>query len=343
MITTQKRGKKLVEKPREETLCLESTNESRMKWIQKIADSDQRLNISLTNDFAFKKIFRNKKALTGLLCALLDLNAKDVRELEFPDTYLHGEYTEEREGILDVKIHLNNHEKINIEMQVRPYLFWEARSLFYLSKMFVEDFSKGCDFSELETCIHISILGFDLVEGEEFYSIIELRDRENQRLYSDKMSLRVLYLNKLEQAKECERETDIYKWAKMISAKDWEVLTAMAENDEYRKEALDEMEKINSDRALRYQYLREAMWESDKTTVRNSLLKQGKAEGKAEGKVEGELYKLISQIRKKQKKGLSAELIANALEEDIELIAPILSAIQNHPDEDDEEILRRML
>ncbi|WP_215700357.1 PD-(D/E)XK nuclease family transposase, partial [Clostridium sp. MCC353] len=83
--------------------------------IHELAESEKELNICLTNDFAFKKTFRNKTALTGLLSALLDMPAGDIEELEFPDTYLHGEYEEDREGILDVRVHLNNKRKINIE------------------------------------------------------------------------------------------------------------------------------------------------------------------------------------------------------------------------------------
>lgn len=43
-------------------------------WLGSLSESNQRLKISLTNDFAFKTTFRNKKALTGLLSALLGID-----------------------------------------------------------------------------------------------------------------------------------------------------------------------------------------------------------------------------------------------------------------------------
>ena len=76
--------------------------------LKQLADSGRPLDISLTNDFAFKKTFRNKIALTGLLSSLLDIPAGEITSLEFPDTFLHGEYAEDREGILDVKVHPNH-------------------------------------------------------------------------------------------------------------------------------------------------------------------------------------------------------------------------------------------
>ena len=257
--------------------------EERLKRLKELAESNARLEIRLTNDFAFKKTFRNKKALAGLLSALLEIPVEEIRTLEFPDTFLHGDYADDREGILDVKVHLNDHTKINVEMQINLYPFWEERSLFYLSRMFTENFKKGEEYSSLETCIHISILGFGLPETEGFYSVIELRNRKNGRLYSDKLSLRVVYLSQLEHASEADRQTDVYRWAKMISAKDWEELKAMADQNDAMREAYEEVEKINADCALRWQYLKEEMRASDEATLRHWCFQNGMEDGKREG------------------------------------------------------------
>ncbi|MBT9776136.1 Rpn family recombination-promoting nuclease/putative transposase [Clostridium sp. MCC353] len=274
--------------------------------IRELADSEKMLNIHLTNDFAFKKTFHNKTALTGLLSALLDIPVEDIKELEFPDTYLHGEYKEDREGILDVRVHLNHERKINIEIQVLEYPFWEERSLFYLSKMYIDDFSKGEDYSELEECVHIGILGFDLPQTEHYYSVIRLMDEKTHTIYSDKLSLRMLYLNQLERISQEEAGEEVYRWAKLISAKDWKVLRDMAEKNEYMKAAVEEMEKINSDRELRYRYLKEAMKLSDETTIRNYYTSKGRAEGKGEGKAEGEQF-MLRLIKLMLKDGIGQE------------------------------------
>ena len=44
-------------------------------------------------------------------------------------------------------------------------------------------------------------------------------------------------------------------------------------------------------------------WEAVKMNILEVGIARGREEGKIEGKAEGELLKLISQIRKKQKKG----------------------------------------
>ncbi|MBT9779522.1 Rpn family recombination-promoting nuclease/putative transposase [Clostridium sp. MCC353] len=253
------------------------------KFIRELAESECKLNIRLINDFAFKKTFHNKKALTGLLSALLDMPAGKIEELEFPDTFLDGEYEDGREGILDVRVHLNNQRRINIEIQVLEYPYWEERSLFYLSKMFVDGFSKGENYSKLEESIQISILGFDLPHADHYYSVIRLMDEKTHTIYSDKLSLRMLYLKQLDNVSEEELGEEVYKWAKLISAKDWKVLIKMAENNEYMRAAVEEMEKINSDKELRYRYLKKEMELSDETTIREYYLSKGWEKGKASG------------------------------------------------------------
>lgn len=241
----------------------------------------------MTNDFAMKRVLHNKKALTGFLSSALELMPDEIRRLEFPDTVLRGEYAADHEGILDVRVILNSNQKINVELQVKWFPNWPERSLFYVSKMYVEGFEKGQPYGALEKCIHISILGFDLEQSERFYSVIELRDNSTGQLYSDKLGLRVLYLSKVENASEEEKKTDIYRWAKMITATDWEVLKEMASEDEYRSAALEELEKINSDKELRYEYLREELRASDETTVREAYVTMGEEKGKKIGEERG--------------------------------------------------------
>ena len=65
---------------------------------------------------------------------------------------------------------------------------------------------------------------------------------------------------------------------------------------------------------------------------------EGEAIGRAEGEARGELRKVISLTRKKVSKNMSAEEIADMLEEDIHLVVRICDALKKHPDWDDEKI-----
>ena len=72
----------------------------------------------------------------------------------------------------------------------------------------------------------------------------------------------------------------------------WKVLTNMAKTNEYMQAAVDELEKINLDKALRYEYLRREMQAADETTIREYYTelgeKKGREAGRSEGRIEGE-------------------------------------------------------
>lgn len=133
---------------------------SREEYLRQLAASKEPLDICLTNDYAFRKIFKNKKAVTGFVMALLNLNEEDIKELEVTDPYEVGEGKEEKEGILDVKVYLNNKEKINIEMQNSYQEDWAERGIFYNCRMFTEGFRQGRPYGGIGTLYTGGYSGF---------------------------------------------------------------------------------------------------------------------------------------------------------------------------------------
>ena len=61
-----------------------------------------------------------------------------------------------------------------------------------------------------------------------------------------------------------------------------------------------------------------------------------------DGLKKGEMIKLISQVMKKAKKGLSPEETAEVLEEDLTVISRIYNAVKEHPDMDEDGIYRQL-
>lgn len=146
-------------------------------------------------------------------------------------------------------------------------------------------------------------------------------DEKTHQIYSDKMSLRVLYLNRLDQADEAERQTEVYRWAKLISARDWEDLRRIAMEDQYKAEAVKEMEKINADRKLRYEYISQEIARLDENTRRAEARRkqekarlEGREEGRLVGRKEGRLEQSKVIALKLHQKGTSAGEIAEILD-----------------------------
>ena len=302
--------------------------------LRKRAASKEELNICLTNNYAFQKIFKNEEIVKGFLIALLHLKETDIEELEVTDPFVEGEVKEEKEGILDVKLNLNGGKKINIEMQNTYQEDWAERSLFYNCRMFTEGLKKGESYYELPPCIHVGILDFNYLKSPGFYHRILLQDDKTGELYSSKFQFHVIELKKTKAAKGKARKHPLYRWARLIAATTWEEVAQESAGNRYMERIQEEMVKMSQDERDRYLYLREAMAASDRV----SQMQRAENRGRKEGIYQGKILNQISMIQKKVKKNKNLEQIADELEESTTKIRPIYNQVKQHPDKTAEEI-----
>ena len=302
------------------------------------ATSDEKITVKLTNNYAFQKVFKNAKIVKGFLMALLNLKEYEIKKIEISDPFTLGENNEEKEGILDIKLVLNQNRKINIEMQNTYQDDWTERSLFYNCRMFTDGFQKGHPYGELPPCIHVGILNFNQMISPNYYHKFYLMDEKTKEIYSRKFQFHMLELKKLKYAKEKQQRKPLYQWAKLIAAQTWEELEQESKGNKYMERALEEMIKISQDEMERYLYLREEMAESDRV----SQMQSAKRIGRKEGKKEGEILKLITQVQKKIARGDSLEKIADDLIEDETVIKPIYQLVQGNPNKTEDDIYQML-
>ncbi len=205
-------------------------------------------------DFAFKEIMMNEKARIGFLSAILKLNPVDIKKTELLNTNLRKLHEDEKQGILDVRILLNNSTEIDIEIQLSMLNVWADRALFYLAKMYTEQIRPGQNYSVFKKCVSISILDFTLFQDTvEFYSCFHIREDNRQTLYTDKMEFHVLELSKLPDELK-EDSGDILLWAKFINAERKEEFDMLAEKNAYIGSAYEQLQVISQDRQKRLEY-----------------------------------------------------------------------------------------
>ena len=80
---------------------------------------EDELQITLTNDYAFKRFLgseENKPILQDLLQCILGLSSDEITGLELMDKELTKEELSDKSGILDVKLKLVNGTVIDIEI-----------------------------------------------------------------------------------------------------------------------------------------------------------------------------------------------------------------------------------
>jgi predicted transposase/invertase (TIGR01784 family) len=212
------------------------------------------LFVPMTNDYLFRAILqRNKEVLKGLTCALLSLKHDEVESVEIENPIMLGEAIDDKTFILDVLVRLNNSKLINLEMQVINVSHWVERSLSYLCRTF-DRLEKGDRYDKVLPVHQIGILNFTLFEDDpEFYADYLLINKRNHRVYSDKIRISVLDLNRIDLATEEDKLNELDFWAELFKSTTWEDLRMLAEKEPIFKEVATEVRKISDEERIRMQ------------------------------------------------------------------------------------------
>ena len=205
-------------------------------------------------DFAFKEIMTDEKARIGFLSAVLQLKPEDIKETYILNPYLDKVHEEDKLGILDVRILMNNDTEIDTEIQLSEMRLWTNRALFYAAKMYTDQIEQGQKYDVLKKCVSISILDFDLFKGQkEFFSSFHIKEDTRNFLYTDKMEFHVIELPKL--PKELRKNSsDVELWAKFINAEREEEFDMLAKQNGYIESAYKKLQIISQDKEKRLEY-----------------------------------------------------------------------------------------
>lgn len=152
-------------------------------------------------DFCGKLIFENETVRRYFISAVLKIPVENISSTKILDPFLRRFHREGKEGILDVLVELWDERKINIEIQVAEIKYWDRRSIFYLSKLYIRGFNRRGNYRNLKSSINISILDFDYLKTASYHTVFRFRDTEGND-YSDALEVHIIELGKLEKAKE---------------------------------------------------------------------------------------------------------------------------------------------
>lgn len=232
-------------------------------------------------DFCFKELLSDEYVRRGFLSAILGVAPDMILWTKLLPTYLRKQHKDDKFGILDVRVMLQDESQVDVEIQVIAYDYWAERSLFYLSKMYVDQIHEGEDYGQLKKCIHVGILDFKLFDDEEYYSRFHIWEDNRRLQYSDEFEIHVLELPKLE--KYDYPETELLKWARFFNATDKEELEMAAEGNEYTQKAYDRLVELSADEEKRMEYEERQKALRDYQHMMNSGWRQGVSDGREEG------------------------------------------------------------
>lgn len=205
-------------------------------------------------DFTFKELMANENVRVGFLSAVLNIKPEDIKKTQILNTFLRKEHEEDKQGILDVRILMNNDTEIDTEIQLSELKVWADRSLFYISKMYTDQIHEGQKYNVFKKCVSISILDFTLFKDtDEYYSCFHIKEDKRNTILTDKMEFHVLELKKLpEELKE--NSDDLLLWAKFISSERKEDFEMLATKNKYIESAYEQLQVISQDKQKRLEY-----------------------------------------------------------------------------------------
>ena len=269
--------------------------------------------ISPKLDFCAKELFANPIIRKYFISDVTGIKVEDIKSIRLCNPYLWKRYRRQKQGILDMLVELNNDTKVNIELQVKFYMYWEKRSLFYLSKMYTEDLRTGENYAKLKKSISISILDYNLTNDPKYHSTYYLRD-ENGRIFTDLFEVHIIELGKT-----LNGNSTVDDWIRFFNARSEEELDMIHTQNIGINTAIEEVKKMSLSEHMRTRYEAHMKEIRDRNAredyVRQQGIECGRQEGIQEGRQEGRIMQLIDLVKEgildesvaQQKSGLSEE------------------------------------
>ena len=252
---------------------------------------EDELQITLTNDYAFKRLLgseENKPLLQDFLECILDLTPQQVLGLEFMDKELTKEEFSDKTGILDVKLKLTDGTMIDIEIQASWNVSFVKRTLFYWAKMYTADFKAGESYDKLHRCIAINIIADGFRLNDAIHSEYLLQEKTAHTVLTDVLEVHFLDLQAAKKAKAegkaVGKRSQLINWLRFIGATNKEERAMIATKSPVLQMLNEKIDVLTLSPTERKLYESRMKLKSDITTISETQFSAGVERGLAEGK-----------------------------------------------------------
>jgi predicted transposase/invertase (TIGR01784 family) len=251
------------------------------------------------NDYAFKLIFgdeKNKEILVSLLSAILKIQMQKLKGITIINSELFKEYKEDKKGILDIRARTDEGKQIDIEIQLLQTECMTERTLFYWSKLYIDQIKSGDKYSTLKKCIVINIFDFNVLPDNKLHSCFHLREDDGGQALTDLMEIHYLELMKLQ---DVDSDDLLVLWMKFLKVKTKGELKMLAAKNKDIAKAAKILEVISKDEKKRMEY------EAREAALRDELSRLDSAKKK------GIKEEKRAVVEKALKNGINTDIISS--------------------------------
>ena len=246
--------------------------------------------ITLRNDYLFKRLLgseENKDILQDFLEVILDIPHEEIEGIELLDKELKKDRSVDKTGILDVKVRLKNKTIINIEIQN----IWDEsfinRTLFYWAKIYVEEFRQGDDYTKLNRCITINIVGKGFNLNNKIHSKYLLKEEVSNEKLTNLIEMHFLNLKRARELNDI--KAPLIRWLLFIETDSKEERHMLAEHSPVLKLLNEKIDLLSLTPKEKKLYESRMMLKSDIVSISNSQFNKGLEEGIEKGIKKGNI------------------------------------------------------
>ena len=248
------------------------------------------------NDYIFKRLFASAP---DLLTALINAVRSDQEPLDVLEVLNPRIDPEELSGkfiVLDILAKDRQGRLINIEMQVKRFDLWNARSAYYLASTLTKQIGSGESYLALKPVIGIHLLNFDLfTEPEQLnqaHWCFEMRDRwQPATKLGAELELNIIELGKADRLHSALAQS-LAAWVTFFEH--WSEESAMSQlSYPPVQQALDMLKDLSADAETRHRALVRERALHDEATLIQAAEQRGEQRGKQEG-LQDALIKMVA-------------------------------------------------
>ncbi len=298
-------------------------------------------------DVVFQSLFskKNEKITKAFAEAMLDEKVKKITIND--DKELFREKPEDKLGILDLELDINDKEKVDVEIRLVDRSNIQERLLFYFSKLYYNEVKKGDDYKKAKRVVMVAILDYDLDLTKEIKRMEtkwKLREENAKDLVlTDKIEIDIIELSKVRAEYEKNKQNKKAQWALFIDDPNTKEVEEIMKDNEDIEEAIVTVHKMTEDEKMRrladlrekaildekairrkgYEDGHDAGYEDGKTEGLAKGRAEGRAEGREKGRTEGRIEErkiILNNLRKMELTTEDICKILNITKEELEKI-----------------------
>ena len=242
-------------------------------------------------DVVFQSLFSkdNLEITKEFAEALLEEKIESITINE--DKTLLREHINDKLGILDLELDINNNKKVDVEIQLVSRKDFDKRLIWYFSKLYSKQAKKGENYSRVKKVVLFAIIDFELEKTKdikEMETVWELRETKNhQKILTQEIEIHIIEIKKAREMYKNNKNNKKAWWILFLEDPNSKEVNRIMKNNKGVRDAVVKVMELSEDEKMeRLAFLREKAI-MDEKAIRAGGYDDGYKEGKEKGIEQG--------------------------------------------------------